>query len=108
MVVVGSVLAWAQPAADFTYDDRGKRDPFAPLVGPGGALISYDSEMTISDMHLQGIIGDAQGSIAIINGKVVKASEMVGGYQVHSIGTDEVDLVKDQQHFTLKLKKGGI
>ena len=108
MLLAGLALAWAQPE-NFVYDEHGKRDPFAPLVGPGGAMISYDSEMTVADLNLQGILADAQGqNLAIINGKVVKVADLIGGYEVGEIGADEVDLVKGQQHFLIKLKKGGM
>ncbi len=91
----------------FVYDAHGKRDPFAPLVSAGGTLISYESDLGPSDMALQGIMADANGNnLAIINGKVVKAADRVGAYEVESIDKDQVQLRKDQEQFSLRLKKG--
>ncbi len=101
------VPAYAQQT-DTAYDEHGKHDPFLPLVAPGGAIITYDSDLTVGDMILEGIISDPQGNgLAIINGKVVKVGDKVGSYAVGVIGHDDVDLSKGQEHFSLKLKKGG-
>ncbi len=92
----------------FVYDEHGKRDPFGPLVSAAGAVITYDSDMTVGDMSLEGVLADpAGGNLAIINGKVVKAGDLVGVYTIESISETEVGLSKDQERFTLKLKKGG-
>ena len=94
--------------ADFVYDDHGKHDPFWPLVTPGGAVITYDADLTINDMTLEGVLADAGGkNLAIVNGKVVKVSDWIGSYQVGTITRDHVELRKGQEQFTLKLKKGG-
>ncbi len=99
--------AFAQ-AKVFSYEDRGKIDPFLPLVSPAGVMLSYDKDLNLTDMVLEGIVTDAKGkNIAIINSKVGKPKDKVGPYVVQTIGTDEVELVKEQERFTLKLKKGG-
>jgi hypothetical protein len=103
------LISTAAIADNFVYNINGKRDPFQPLVSPSGAVITYDGDMTVTDMILEGIVADPQGNnLAIINGKIMKASDVVGGYTVQQITTDSVELIKGEEHFTLKLKKGDI
>ena len=93
----------------FVYDKHGKRDPFGPLVSSSGALITYDSDITATDMILEGIVADAEGNnLAIINGKIVKIGNQMGAYTIETIYADHVDLVKGTERQTLKLKKGGL
>ena len=102
-------LAWAEDQTAFVYNENGKRDPFGPLVSSSGTLITYDSDMTATDMVLEGIVLDAKGNnLAIINGKIVKLGEQMGSYTVEFISNDYVNLVKGQEHLKLKLKKRGI
>ena len=102
-----TVLAWAEQE-NFVYDDHGKRDPFKPLVSSAGTVLAYDADMTAADMHLEGVLSDAQGNnLAIINGKVVKIADPIGPWRVEAVGADHVDLAKDGQKVVLKLKKGG-
>lgn len=90
----------------FTYNDHGRRDPFWPLISPSGAILIYDANVTFSDMILEGIIYDPQGEkLAIINTKVVKAEDNVGGFFVVKIEPNYVVLSKDGQEFTLRSKK---
>lgn len=103
-----SHIALAEDAV-FVYDEHGKRDPFLPLVSMGGTIITYDTDLTASDMVLEGIVAGAQGNnMAIINGKVVKPHDTLGAYQVDVIADDYVEILKGQERFTLKLKKGGM
>lgn len=91
----------------FIYNDNGKRDPFLPLVSPSGAFLNYDSDFQIVDLSLEGIMEDASGNLAIINGRIVKEGEAVGNFQVGKITSKTVSLLKEGQSFILKLKKGG-
>ena len=103
-----SVFAFQSNPEGFVYDDHGKRDPFGALVTSTGAVVAYDSDLSVADLSLEGMLSDPQGnSAAIINGKIVKVSDKIGPYEVESIGADHVDLLKDGQQFLLKLKKGG-
>ena len=99
-------LGFAQDTV-FVYNAHGKRDPFSPLVSPSGAMISYESDLGVSDLSLQGILADKTGkNLAIINDKVVKVSDHIGSYEVETIDSNGVQLRKDDQQFSLKLKKG--
>ena len=98
----------ANAADQFVYDAHNKRDPFNPLVTSTGAMVAYDPNLSFGDMSLEGVLVDPQGnSAAIINGKIVKKADHVGPYEVDSIAPDHVELLKDGERFTLKLKRGG-
>ena len=109
VTVLGVLLAAGMARADakFVYDEHGKKDPFTVLVSATGEVITEDADMTVTDMNLEGIMVDAKGNnLAIINGKVVKALDVVGGFRVEAINADAVELAKNKEHFTVKLKKG--
>ena len=98
-------LAFAE-GERFIYDDHGKRDPFLKLVSPGGTILSYETDLLISEMNLEGIIYDAGGhSLAIINGIMVKKNDKIGFYVVSNISEKKVILLKGQENFILELKK---
>jgi hypothetical protein len=100
-------LVYAQDA--FVYDDHGKRDPFVPLVSSTGMVVTYDEDLAVNDLVLEGIVADASGNnAAIVNGKVVKVHDQVGPYIVDVIAVDHVELLKGAEKFILKLKKGGM
>ena len=103
-----TIPVFAGQPSEFVYDEKGIRDPFWPLVSPSGTIVSYGNDISISDMILEGIITDAQkGSIAIINGNVVKEKDKIGSYIIQRIETEMVLLKKDQETFKLYLPKGG-
>ncbi|MBI4309972.1 MAG: hypothetical protein HY591_06540 [Candidatus Omnitrophica bacterium] len=111
-IAFGIFLMMAIPAQAqedvFVYDDHGKRDPFGPLVTNSGAVVVADSDLTVTDLSLEGLVADAQGNnLAVINGKIVKAGDQIGPYRVDTIAVDHVELLKEQERITLKLKKGG-
>lgn len=102
-------LAAASPAfaqgTSFIYDSHGVRDPFLPLVTPGGAIITYDTEFVVSEMSLEGIVSDSTGRVAIINGNIVGKGQMIGLYTIQDIKEDRVILLKDGETSVLQLKK---
>jgi len=108
MSLIMALPLYAQQGGNFVYDSHGKRDPFGPMVSSAGVVLVYDSDLTAADMALEGILADKEGkNLAIISGKVVKAGEQIGPWQVETIAADHVDLVKDGERVALKLKKGG-
>lgn len=103
LIFVNSVYA----QGDFVYNDHGKRDPFVPLVTSAGMVVTYDEDLSVNDLNLEGIVADASGNnAAIVNGKVVKAHDQIGPYIVDSIAVDHVEFLKGSERFMLKLKKG--
>ena len=106
--IVPAVFGFADGGA-FVYDDHGRRDPFVPQVSAAGTVITYEADLTAGDMVLEGIVADAHGNnVAVINGKIVKQGDMIGLFEVAAVRPNDVELVKDGQRFTVKLKKGGM
>ena len=88
------------------YDDHGKRDPFVPLVSSAGMVVTYDEDLSVNDLVLEGIVADPSGNnAAIVNGKVVKVHDQVGPYVVENIAVDHVEFLKGTEQFILKIKK---
>jgi hypothetical protein len=104
LLLFSSNLVYAQDA--FVYDDHGKRDPFVPLVSSTGMVVTYDEDLSVNDLVLEGIVADAIGNnAAIVNGKVVKVHDQIGPYVVDVIAVDHVEFLKGTERFILKLKK---
>lgn len=91
----------------FNYDSKGKRDPFLPLVSADGRILEPQTQKeTDKAVKLEGIIYDSRGmSYAIINSKIAKVGDMVGGYQVLRIRPQKVILTMAGQEFEVELKK---
>lgn len=111
MFVSGFSLAQNEVVSDglvqekFIYDDHAKRDPFWPLVSRSGTMISYEKEISIKDLILEGIISDAEGNLAIINGNIVKKGDTVGIFTIETIGDYSITLTHKSKNFTLHLNK---
>lgn len=109
LVLLLSFTSSAYAQDGFVYDDHGKRDPFVPLVSATGMVVTYDEDLTVNDLVLEGIVADASGNnAAIVNGKVVKVHDQIGPYTVDVIAVDHVEFLKGTERFILKLKKGGL
>ena len=90
----------------FQYKENGKRDPFWPLVTGGGAIVSYESDLLVSDLTLEGIMSGANNQyIAMINGKIVRLNDKVGQFVIKQIDVNSVVVSQGEQIFRLKLKK---
>ncbi len=108
--VAGMIMARCVTFAEdvFVYDAHSKHDPFNPLVTSTGSVQLYDADLTVADMTLEGILEDPGGnSAAIVNGKILKIGDQIGPYQIQTITSDHVILLKDGEGFTLNIKKGG-
>ena len=93
---------------EFTYDARGRRNPFIPLVTSDGRLtkLDKDKEEVKGELSLEGIIYDKHGrSYALVNGSVVAVSDFVGEYQVLKIEQNKVIFIKDGQPLELELTR---
>ena len=99
-------IAIAEEQKTFVYEDNNKRDPFWPLVSPGGVILNYDKEFRISDLALEGIMAGEDGlNYAIINGRVLKREDTIGQFTVDRIDDNRIILKKGKQKIELKLKK---
>jgi len=87
----------------WTYDSKGRRDPFVPLRGtPMEAVL--ESEGYTGNFTLEGIIFDPEeGSLAVINGQVVRRSDQYQGYTIVEITEHTVELAREDESFTLTL-----
>ena len=104
LVLFFTNLVYAQES--FVYDDHGKRDPFLPLVSSAGIVVTYDEDMSVNDLILEGVLADASGNnAAIINGKIVKTHDQIGPYEVDLIAADHVEFLKGTERCILRLKK---
>jgi hypothetical protein len=92
---------------ELKYDDKGKRDPFIPLVTPGGVLLTLEKEDAKTDLTIEGIIYDKQGSsYAIINGEVARVGDFTtNGYQVLKIEDKKVIFIKEGNTREVRLKE---
>lgn len=80
-------------ADDFTYNSKGKRDPFIPLVGPGAVYQVKGGEdiASIEDISIEGIVYDEKGgSMAIINGMPLKEGAQIGAFIIDKIEPKKV------------------
>ena len=94
-------------AETFVYNDHGKRDPFVPLVSSTGIVVTYDQDLSVTDLVLEGIVADASGNnVAIVNGKIVKPDDQIGPYVVESIADDHVEFLKGSDKYSLRIKRG--
>ena len=104
-VVLYASTVVAQEGA-FMYDDHGNRDPFWPLVSDNGSIISYETEFTITDLVLEGIMAGQGGQhVAIINGRIVTTGDQLGNFTILEVHPEAVIIKKDNLKFELKLEK---
>jgi hypothetical protein len=102
------LLLFVVPSAARAYDDKGKRDPFWPLLSASGTIINYGEDITPSDMVLEGIMSDGGGHYtAIINGNIVKSGDNIGAFKIERILPNTVFFQKGSEKFELNLKTGG-
>ena len=108
VVLVIGVMALAAPAFAedaFEYDSKASRDPFVPLVSKGGAYVSDAYGISgIKDVRLEGIVWDeAKGSIAIINGEIVREGQEIGSVKVLKIESDAVVFEVNREEVRVEL-----
>ncbi|MCX5715251.1 MAG: hypothetical protein NT033_10770 [Candidatus Omnitrophica bacterium] len=84
----------------FTYDQKGKRNPFIPLITADGRLVQLDAveDKRSDDILVEGIIYDEKGvSFAVVNSNVVKVGDRVLGFEVMAIEKNKLVLKKDDK-----------
>ncbi|MBU3912105.1 MAG: general secretion pathway protein GspB [Candidatus Omnitrophica bacterium] len=105
VLLIAGLAFFAFAEEEFTYDAKGKRDPFVPLVSKGGVYVSDAYGISgIKDIRLEGIVWDeAKGSIAIINGEIVREGQKIGAAEVLRIEKDAVVFDIDGEEKKLEL-----
>ncbi len=87
---------------DFTYDGKGKRDPFSPWKASDG---KDKMGVTAAKLRVQGVIIDpAKGSLAIINGAVLREGDTIGPYRILKVQKTMVILTNEGETVTLPFK----
>jgi hypothetical protein len=110
LLILLFLFGWIVPCvfgeAELTYDAKGKRNPFIPLVTPEGRLLKLDKEEDTAKqgLALEGIIYDKLGrSFAIVNADVVGIGDMVGDFQVLKIFENKVIFMKNGELLEVEL-----
>ncbi len=81
-----------------------RRDIFAPMAAAPPELVdTLDTTNRVADRrpNLSGIMHGAHGTQAIIDGKIVRVGETVGGYTVSEIGQRQVILTSPTERLVL-------
>ena len=88
---------------EFMYDNANERDPFLSLIAEN-IEVSDLEELSIDGIKLEGIIFDPlQGSLAMVNGEIYRATDFIGGFQVMEIGNNYIKIAKEDILHTIKL-----
>ncbi len=107
-----SVLLAANPLLaeeGFVYDSKDKRDPFVPLITMRTRFSSgLEDVETADDIILQGIVWDPRGgSMAMLNGVIVKEGQVIGVINIKSIKEKNITLLFDGIEHKIDLIKKG-
>ena len=91
----------------FTYESRGRRDPFIPLITKEGrVLTSYAKIASINDIVIEGILYDPRGgSVVIMNDFILKKGDNISDIIIESIEKHSVTLSFKGQEHTFNLKE---
>ena len=115
-ILVGCLVGWlvsgvegiasAQQSQPFSYDAKGKCDPFVPLVRDGRITpCRFTPEGTLV---FHGVVWDSAGdSVALINDAEVRVGDPVEDYRVAEIRPDAVVLMRDQEVRMLRISFEG-
>jgi len=91
-------MVFAGENEPFVYDDNGRRDPLWRLVSPSGMILNYETDFLITDLSLEGIMAGKDGkNYAIINGRILKATDEIGQFVVEKIDDDRIFLKKREK-----------
>jgi hypothetical protein len=102
------LCAYSFAQGEFKYDNKGRRNPFIPLVTSGGRLLNLDQQEGLKALSLEGIIYDKDGqSYAIVNGRVVGIGDEVGEYRVLRIEEERVIFIKAGELLEIEMTGGG-
>ncbi len=100
-------LGSAQDTEGFSYKDKGRRNPFVPLVDKTGHYLSSivgSQQLSVDVVKISGVLWDPQGrSSVLINDQVVGIGQAIYGFKVLEINQDSVKLLKDDKEYIIKL-----
>jgi hypothetical protein len=89
------------------YGERGKRDPFVPIVtGEKNPITNLEDIDSIDDVKLEGIVTGPKGDrMAVLNGELVKEKAVVGCLEIKDIGKKSVKLAIGGSEYDVDLRK---
>ena len=101
--------AFGQTPESFVYTDKGRRNPFIPLVDKDGRYLLGEEELYSSDeLSLSGILWDPQGrSSCLLNNQIVKVGESVYGFTIKNITKDSVTVSKEGKEYIIRVSTEG-
>jgi hypothetical protein len=84
------------------YDDRGRRDPFLPLIGNDVAVTQVAYLKSVDDLMIEGILMDPKkGSVVVVNGQVLKEGNYIGGFRIDTINSNKVIFSREDKTYTV-------
>lgn len=111
-IMLGLPLALGRPlyaqtveGEEHSYESKGKRDPFIPLITSKTKIATgLEDVQTIDDIVLEGIFWDPRGgSIAVINGVLLKEGQQVGSVKIKSIEKVQITLYINEVEYVKNL-----
>lgn len=101
LLITPELLA-AQPTKEFSYNSKGKRDPFVPWTR---SVMKDKAGNGTDGLRVEGIIIDPlKGSLVVINGTVLKEGDSMGTYKVAKIQKKSVLLINHGETIALHLE----
>lgn len=85
-LTIFSIVAWSGIA-----EGNAKRDPFVPLISEEKVVVKgLVGIETLEDLNVEGIVPDAAGSMAIVNGEIVRSGEVYDNLKVLKIQSNGI------------------
>jgi len=100
-------FALTEEKGPYTYESKNRRDPFVPLIIDDiRTYTSLETIETVDDLMLEGILWDPDGgSIAILNGAILKRGDKVNNIKILEIAPTKVRLMIYNDEFELNLQE---
>ncbi|MFH1753391.1 MAG: hypothetical protein ABH875_04330 [Candidatus Omnitrophota bacterium] len=106
---VSAGFADGAPQKDLTYDSKGRRDPFIPLITRNVKISAgLEGVQGVEDITLEGIVWDSGGgSIAILNGVIVKEGDEIASVKIETITENNIILYINKIKHNIALGEEG-
>jgi len=100
-----ALIEGAEGTAAFKYEAKSRRDPFVPLITKRAKLSAgLENVQSLEDLDLEGIVWDPSGgSIAILNGIIVKEGDEIGNLKIKSIMSKKIALTINKLECEIEL-----
>jgi len=92
---------------DFTYNAKGKRDPFVPLIGRAiPIIVTLKEVLSPNELTLEGIaIGAGGKQIAILNGQMVRENDRFGALLIKKISQKRVEFSIEGKDYKMNIRE---